>query len=1033
MTMLQRILRAVEAVGVLLLAEFLVVVLVTYDQFASIWEVQYGTLWVLPAVCLAAVPLAVTGALLSSSLDRADRRAHRMALGLLSAGFLGTVAWGVSTGRHFSVLSVRLAFVGLLAAGAAAAAYRLVPGLGRLKSRTPLRFMALMLILAVVCEVLNRWVLVRLYDAFHLGLAVLSVVCVGLLGASGSSAVASSARSTQARLLTLAALLLLSAVSVTPASGRLTRFDNYRMLMSESAPLWGRAVLLASRLAPDSVGSTTSDCEPGDDGCGAAPVANTRALDWSGRNLLLITVDALRADHLGSYGYHRDITPHMDRLATEGTRFEYAYCATPHTSYSVTSLMTGKYMRPLLTRGLAGDSETWAGLLRRYGYATAAFFPPAVFFIDTERFAPFVENSFGFEYVKKEFLEGPPRVEQFRQYLKKAPTDRPLFAWVHLFGPHEPYEQHPAFDFGDRDVDRYDSEIAYADKTIGALVHEFRQRHPRGIVMLTSDHGEEFGDHGGRYHGSSVYEEQVRVPLLISVPGARALPTSAHPAQTIDLLPTVLDAVGIPPRPRIRGRSLAAPIAGQPRRGGEAFSETDEYSLLAKGMSRLVCARKIGACRLYILDDDPKQKRDQSSKFPDRTRELRLQLQRLGASHGRFEKASLRANGRAWPPSILRGAAGDGDAAPDIASLLDDADVEIRQRAASLLFQLKRQDIAPALRLALGREEDAVTRRWLAVALSRLGQGAPLTYDILRDGDGAWKQRAALALADSGESRGAAILVAWWRKHARRDYEQARQVLDALARIRFEDAVWPLTRTLNDVRLRPHIAVALQAIGDDTARGPLTIALRRETRHSNRIILIRALLKLGAGRELARPLIRFLAAPDPLPEGLGVALEAEILEHIGGPSEKSMKRLAKNATLGEKVTVVVPRLKRAVGTRLIVRAANSTQGPVVVRVAPSHVVHVLPGSSSKRNRTIPTLDVERGTQLTFPSGVTEQFLELPEGFGAKPGKSVALVFYASSDLTVQALAVVPRLAPDQVIVDPEKTDAGAVDGQSPAK
>src|ERR671926_557327 len=90
-------------------------------------------------------------------------------------------------------------------------------------------------------------------------------------------------------------------------------------------------------------------------------------------------------------------------MATEGVVFDAAYSPTPHTSYAVTSLMTGKYMRPLLLQGLGADSDTWAGLLRTYGYRTAAFYPPAVFFIDGELFVPFRDRKLDFEYARVEF------------------------------------------------------------------------------------------------------------------------------------------------------------------------------------------------------------------------------------------------------------------------------------------------------------------------------------------------------------------------------------------------------------------------------------------------------------------------------------------------------------------------------------------------------------------------------------------------------------------------------------------------------
>src|SRR5690606_11873114 len=219
--------------------------------------------------------------------------------------------------------------------------------------------------------------------------------------------------------------------------------------------------------------------------------------------LLLITVDALRADHVGTYGYSRAMTPHIDELANTGATFLYAYAPTPHTSYSITSLMTGKYMRPLLLQGAGEDSDTWARLLRTYDYRTAAFYPPAVFFIDSARFEPFKRSGLDFEYRKVEFSEGEQRLLQVREYLDQHESyNGRLFLWVHFFGPHEPYQKQPGFDFGERDIDRYDSEIAYVDASIGKLVSMVRERRGETAVVLTSDHGEEFGEHGGRYHGT---------------------------------------------------------------------------------------------------------------------------------------------------------------------------------------------------------------------------------------------------------------------------------------------------------------------------------------------------------------------------------------------------------------------------------------------------------------------------------------------------------------------------------------------------
>ena len=158
---------------------------------------------------------------------------------------------------------------------------------------------------------------------------------------------------------------------------------------------------------------------------------------------MLITVDALRADHVGAYGYARTTTPNIDALAAEGALFAHAYCPTPHTSYSVTSMMTGSTSRRSSRSGLGEDSETGAALLRRYGYRTAAFYPPAVFFID-ERFQAFdaIARSTS-STAKVEFADAERRVDQLLAAIYDRRPSQAALLWVHLFEPHEPYEAHP--------------------------------------------------------------------------------------------------------------------------------------------------------------------------------------------------------------------------------------------------------------------------------------------------------------------------------------------------------------------------------------------------------------------------------------------------------------------------------------------------------------------------------------------------------------------------------------------------------------
>ncbi|HMJ14755.1 MAG TPA: sulfatase-like hydrolase/transferase [Polyangiaceae bacterium] len=1007
--------RAIAATWCVLAIELVIVLVLKSRQVTSVWEAQFGALWLAPTVLVASATLATVAGFAWALVEHAQVRWIRVFLAFSAAGMAGLVAWGVGGGRHLSEAAVRAGFAAALAAGAGAGAYWSSPTLAARIRRSPARVAVLSLLGIVVLELLNRFTLVRLYPAFHLGLSLLTVLLVpGVLLALPTSAQARSrpALGTYA-LWAVPVLVTLAAVLAKPAAQRLALFDNFRLVLLDEAPLLGNGVRLAAELSPPPPVATGDDCMDGSAECGEPAPApeGGRGIDWSGRSLLLVTIDALRADHVGSYGYSRRTTPNIDALAKRGVLFERAYAATPHTSYSVTSIMTGKYMRPLLLQGAGHDSVTWAGILRTYGYKTAGFYPPAVFFIDAARFESFSKNFLGFEYRKVEFLEGQGRIDQVRSYLESQKGAERVFVWVHLFGPHEPYEVQPGHDFGTRDIDRYDSELAAADASVGKIVALFDKLRPNNAVMISADHGEEFGDHGGRYHGTTVYEEQVRVPLVVAARGAIQSRRVRQVVQTIDLLPSVLAALQIPRPPRLRGRDLGPLLAAANETGGGlALAETEEQSLLAEGELRLICARKVGACKLFDLKEDPRQLTDASGQHATRFRELRQRQRELSASHGRYEQQGLRAEGKGWPAAILRGAAGDGDAAEEIAALLDDADLKIRRKAAELLFELARPESAPALRLALSRDEDPEVRRWCAIALTRLGQGAPLAYELVKSDDEKWRRLAALALGQVGDKRGEETLITWWRDERSRDYTRSRELLAAFAAIRSKDAVYPLTQSLNDVRLRPHIAETLAEIGDEAGRGPLASALKKERYQSARVALARALVELKAEGELIDPLVRFLGVPDPLPDGLDLARRAKVLEYVGGPDKRGQARLIKESALGVALTLVVPRGGNGKGVRAIVRARNVGSEPAVVRLgARKDPIKYDRKGLPVIERNIPRIDSEQQLEFRIPPGSSarEVHAVLPATLGARPRRALELVLFADRNVEVEAVAVVP--------------------------
>ncbi len=1016
------------AAGWLVVAvELLVVGVLSRERIASVWEVQFASFWLSPVALAAAAAISCGAALVWWTAERARQAWARRSLMLVVGVGAACAAWGVGGGRHLADLGPRLGFAASVGGAAMAVAYAAGPRLAGTIAEAPRRLALLTVLTVVALEVVNRFVLVRLYPAFHISLGVCA-----LLAAPGLTAAAWSVgnpRKGWRRSRGPAIVLAVVAASVAvakPASARLAHFDNFRLLLLGEAPLLGHVVDIAARLAPP------PPIDEADIECGGArcepSVGSGQPLPFRSRDILLVTIDALRADHVGAYGYERPVTPNIDALAASGIVFERAYCPTPHTSYSVTSMMTGKYMRPLLLQQAGQDSDTWATLLRQYGYRTAAFYPPAIFFIDESRFRAFAETGLGFEHRKEEFLEGEGRVSQVERYLDTVASDQRVFVWVHLFGPHEPYEAHAGFDFGNRDIDRYDAEIAAADRTVGRLVEVFRKRRPSASVIVTADHGEEFGEHGGRYHGTTVYEEQVRVPLVIDLAGNEPARV-AVPVQTLDLLPTVLAGMDIPRPARIRGRDLGPLVASSNPGPGFALAETEDYALLAEEHFRLICARKIGACQLFDLAQDPTQKSDVAALESGRFEKMRARLRSLGASHGRFEKRGLRAEGKGWPAPILRGVAGDGDAAEEIATLLDDADVAIRRKAAELLFELERPAVAPALRLALQRDEDENVKKWCALALTRLGQGAPLAYELAKSPDLEWRRLAALALGESGDSRGVPTLVAWWKDEAARDYSRSLDILEAFSATRPKDAVWPLVQSLGDVRLRPHIAKTLAAIGEDVARVPLIRALKKERFMSARIALTDALVQLGAEADLAEPLVWMLGVADPLPGGLGYALEADILERIGGPTRRQLRRIRADSAVGVAVTLIVPRGGNGRGVRVLVRARLSSGTTGEIRIGRKlNLVKYNSKGEPRKVRDVPRIDPDAMARLQIRSGEgtwVDVHQTLEDTMRARPGRPVEVVVFADRNVEVGGLALVPladELAPPEP--QPWTPDAG---------
>lgn len=292
-------------------------------------------------------------------------------------------------------------------------------------------------------------------------------------------------------------------------------------------------------------------------------------------DVVLITVDTLRADHLGCYGYASIETPSIDELARTGVRFAQAYTPVPITLPAHAALMTGQF--PLTTgmhdfsgNKLPSNTPTLAKILRDEGYATAAFLGSAVLdsrFGLSQGFDTYFDrfDLRGLEEVHLDAIErrGDRVVDEALKWLS-ANSQRPIFLWVHLYDPHAPYN--PPEPYARRYRARpYDGEIAFADAQVGRLLSSLRQRavFEKSLIILASDHGESLGEHGEKTHGFFLYNSTLHVPLIVRMPGAVSR-TVRNEVSLVDVMPTLLQALAIPIPSSVQGRSLLSEVLGRP-------------------------------------------------------------------------------------------------------------------------------------------------------------------------------------------------------------------------------------------------------------------------------------------------------------------------------------------------------------------------------------------------------------------------------------------------------------------------------------
>jgi choline-sulfatase len=387
---------------------------------------------------------------------------------------------------------------------------------------------------------------------------------------------------------------------------------------------------------------------------GSCPALNCQVPNLRKPNLVLVTIDTLRADRLGCYGYTKIETPNLDQLARKGVLFENAVTHTPLTAPSHASLFTGLYPTVHGVRDTGGfilpsSHLTIAEILRKQGWDTAAFVGSSV-----------LKKHFGFDHgfaVYDDEMPKPDPRKVAAEYAERragvvidravrwlaSPRRTPYFLWVHVFDPHSPYN--PPSPFREKYLARpYDGEVAYTDRQLGRLFAAVAKQSPpeNTLIAVLSDHGESLSEHGEYTHGVFLYDSTLRIAFLLSGPGVPAGLRVKPQARAIDLLPTVLELMGGKAPPSVQGTSLVPTFKGK-----EAAAWSYEESLYPKinmGWAELRGIRtnrwkyiRAPKAELYDLTQDPAETTNVIGSHPLEVQQLEAHLKAVSSGVEKVE------------------------------------------------------------------------------------------------------------------------------------------------------------------------------------------------------------------------------------------------------------------------------------------------------------------------------------------------------------------------------------------------------------
>jgi len=444
-------------------------------------------------------------------------------------------------------------------------------------------------------------------------------------------------------------------------------------------------------------------------------------------NLVLVTIDTVRADHLSCYGYPRATSPHLDALSREGALFVNGWAHAPSTRYSMPAIATGRWPSAITWDEsiwwprIAPSMRTLPEALKAAGYVTGAFYSFDYFSLAERRgFERGVDVYRVDRATLHRAVNGPMEshgsssremADDASAFFEAHRTQK-FFLWVHFYDPHLSYEPHVEVpSFGDSRMDLYDGEIAFTDLHLGRMFARLRELGlwDHTAVVVTGDHGEGFGEHGVTEHGFDLYQAQTKVPLIVRVPGLTPGRIVA-PAGHVDLAPTLLNLARGSAEPAFLGRSLVPELSGRDASPAAVFQEVTsergkKRALVTKDWHLIWNWTPENTTECYDLAHDPQELHDRWGRASaDECVRLKGQLQgmvsALSVPSGMAArlKESVFAPGATVPQPAVRLGATVGDRVDVVGYSLASATVSPGGEADLTLLFESRQPVTPGWR-----------------------------------------------------------------------------------------------------------------------------------------------------------------------------------------------------------------------------------------------------------------------------------------------------------------------------------------------